>query len=409
MPTNYIATASDITSLADAIRTKGGTSASLTWPSGFVTAINAISTADTTIEDKLVARPTNFSEYTNSRITIVGKYAFAWQSTIQSFTFPNCVTIDEHAFDNATVNFLSFPTAKYIGSYAFFSCKNPSSFSVLEFPEALTIYNNAFQYCNAEISVLSLPKVTSVGPNAFASAWHIHSVYLPNCTTVEQQAFYNCGMFILGSEYMSIHLPKAKTFGASAFNSIGNISFISLPQCTGIVNEMFANCTKLESITVSTTCSRINQRGFFACTNLINQSWFSQVTYFGDNAFNSCKAITEMKIPQATSIGTSTFAYCYSLNTVVVSNISAFKGSVFQRAYNLLSLYILSTSIVSFGTAMFSSTPISNYTTSTGGVYGSIYVRASLLDSYKTAASWSVYSARMVGLTDAQVAEILGT
>jgi len=41
---NYLTTDTDLTSVANAIRTKGGTSANLTFPSGFVTAINAIPT-----------------------------------------------------------------------------------------------------------------------------------------------------------------------------------------------------------------------------------------------------------------------------------------------------------------------------------------------------------------------------
>ena len=40
---NYIVTDTELTSIADAIRTKGGTSASLTFPTGFVTAIGNIS------------------------------------------------------------------------------------------------------------------------------------------------------------------------------------------------------------------------------------------------------------------------------------------------------------------------------------------------------------------------------
>lgn len=41
---NYLVTDTELTSVANAIRTKGGTNASLTWPNGFVNAINAIST-----------------------------------------------------------------------------------------------------------------------------------------------------------------------------------------------------------------------------------------------------------------------------------------------------------------------------------------------------------------------------
>ena len=55
----------------------------------------------------------------------------------------------------------------------------------------------------------------------------------------------------------------------------------------------------------------------------------------------------------------------------------------------------------------FINTPISNYTTSTGGVYGSIFVPSALLDTYKNATNWKTYSARMVGLTDAEIAALL--
>lgn len=41
---NYLTTDTDLTAVANAIRTKGGTNATLTFPSGFVSAINAIST-----------------------------------------------------------------------------------------------------------------------------------------------------------------------------------------------------------------------------------------------------------------------------------------------------------------------------------------------------------------------------
>jgi len=46
----------------------------------------------------------------------------------------------------------------------------------------------------------------------------------------------------------------------------------------------------------------------------------------------------------------------------------------------------------------FTSTPISNYTTSTGGVHGSIYVPASLYDTYIASTNWATYSARFVSV-----------
>ena len=41
---NYLTTDTELTSIANAIRTKGGTQAQLTYPTGFVSAINDIPT-----------------------------------------------------------------------------------------------------------------------------------------------------------------------------------------------------------------------------------------------------------------------------------------------------------------------------------------------------------------------------
>lgn len=44
---DYVVNENDLTSIADAIRTKGGTTASLSFPTGFVSAINAIPSGGT--------------------------------------------------------------------------------------------------------------------------------------------------------------------------------------------------------------------------------------------------------------------------------------------------------------------------------------------------------------------------
>lgn len=48
---NYIASDTDLTAVADAIRTKGGTSAQLAFPAGFVSAIEALSSASVLVDD----------------------------------------------------------------------------------------------------------------------------------------------------------------------------------------------------------------------------------------------------------------------------------------------------------------------------------------------------------------------
>jgi hypothetical protein len=53
---DYRATSTEFTAVADAIRTKGGTSAQLTWPNGFVSAVQAIPTGGSNLQEKTVTQ-----------------------------------------------------------------------------------------------------------------------------------------------------------------------------------------------------------------------------------------------------------------------------------------------------------------------------------------------------------------
>lgn len=100
-----------------------------------------------------------------------------------------------------------------------------------------------------------------------------------------------------------------------------------------------------------------------------------------------------------TTIGSYAFYHCRSLTTASFPNCATIRNNTFYSCYNLLSLYLTSTSIVQLEKSdAFSWTPIAGYTTSTGGVYGSIYVPSSLLSDYQTATNWSYFSSRFVGI-----------
>ena len=71
----------------------------------------------------------------------------------------------------------------------------------------------------------------------------------------------------------------------------------------------------------------------------------------------------------------------------------------FSKCYNLLSVYLNVSSVTALSNVnAFISTPISDYTTSTGGVYGSIFVPTSLYSSFISATNWATYSSRIVSM-----------
>jgi hypothetical protein len=106
----------------------------------------------------------------------------------------------------------------------------------------------------------------------------------------------------------------------------------------------------------------------------------------GNGAFSAC-AFSSIFLPECRSLGGYTFYTCKALKVVYLPKCQYFGyDRDFANCYNLLSLYLLTSTVPTLPKlTTFVSTPISNYTASTGGVYGSIFVKASLLTAFQTA------------------------
>lgn len=196
-------------------------------------------------------------------------------------------------------------------------------------------------------------------------------------TYVGSYAFYNC------LSLTAVSFPACTSIGDSAFESCSSLTTVSFPECTTIGSNAFAYCSHLTTGT------------FSACTSI------------GTSAFTRCYSLTTVSFPSCTSIGISAFASCSSLTTVNFPECTTISGSAFRLCRRLLSAYFLGSSVPSLAAShAFSSTPIAGYTASTSGVYGSIYVRASMLSAFRSKTNWTYFSSRMVGLTDAQIAAL---
>lgn len=124
----------DLTSVANAIRTKGGTSASLAFPSGFVTAIGAIPSGGGYTADE-IAIPANNTGKLVITTTTVSAYAFAGWSGITE--------IEANSLTNATD-----------GSF-----KGMTGVAGMYFPEMTTFTNRPFGDVTA---IMVFPKLTTM-------------------------------------------------------------------------------------------------------------------------------------------------------------------------------------------------------------------------------------------------------
>lgn len=199
-------------------------------------------------------------------------------------------------------------------------------------------------------------------------------------------------------------------------------------QWAGMVDKTIS-----EAIDRQGVCNTIGDYAFYLCSKLTTAS-FPNATYIGGSAFYSCRSLTTFNAPNVSSIikdafchceklktasfpnvsiiRNNAFSCCYNLDTIILGNSNAPKTDMYSGAfnccYNLLSLYLLAPSLCWIQNInAFLSTPISDRTTSTGGVYGSIFVPESLYSTYIASTNWSVYSNRFVSLTDAQIQNVL--
>ena len=93
--------------------------------------------------------------------------------------------------------------------------------------------------------------------------------------------------------------------------------------CTSIEDDAFYECGKLSSIVIPNTIRSIGARSFYRCL-LLNKITISEgITSIGNSAFYGCSGLTSITIPESvTSIGFFSFYDCRKLTSVVCKGIT---------------------------------------------------------------------------------------
>lgn len=210
--------------------------------------------------------------------------------------------------------------------------------------------------------------VSSIRKLAFYSNNGLTGVNAPNVSRVNASAFDTC------TELSHISFPSASVIDTAAFRNCYKLTNASFPEATGIYDRAFTGCTNLETISAP-IAGRID-----------------------DSAFTGCIKLAAVNFPAATSISNSAFMNCQKLSIASFPLAEKFGGQVFRGCLQLVELHLGSVpSVPTIGQNAFSSTPIGGYSASAGR-YGSVFVPASLYDSFLTAANWSSISSRIVSV-----------
>ena len=237
-----------------------------------------------------------------------------------------------------------------------------------------------------------------IGKYAFTDTQYLSYVSIPNVSQINEYAFSSV------TTLQSIYAPLVKIIGQGAFDNCNYLISVSFPLVTDLHSSIFTNCSRLTSAYFPSVTT-INDSVFYSCYALSNLYMPNLTTgaWYNGGCFAHCSALSEVNFPKLDNIGNYMFNWCTNLKTVSLgnSNITSvtIRSGAFMVCYNLLSLYLYYGAVPSLlSNSVFHNSPISNNTTSTGGVYGKIYVPSSLYNSYKTATNWTVYSSRFVSM-----------
>lgn len=276
---------------------------------------------------------------------------------------PAASAVAEYAFwSNTYVKGIELPNARHIGSSAFYQC---TSLSFASFANCSYIDEYAFLF--AGIETIYIPSCEYIGRLAFNGCYKLSSVSIPVCSSISSSAFYGC------ASLQNVYAPSVQTIRKDAFRECTALSEVICPMVSIIESTTFYNCRALQTISLP-NCTVVGASAFQLCTSLQSVS-LPVCSVLGTYAFYACFSLQMVSLPNCTAIGTNAFTKCSALESIYL------EGSEMCKLYDW---------------QVFQGTPIED--SSYLGHYGSVFVPASLVDTYKSANWWSGYSDRITAL-----------
>ena len=190
--------------------------------------------------------------------------------------------------------------------------------------------------------------------------------------------------------YCNNNITKFKnTFITGAGNGLlsncSTLTLADLPNLESAGDSLLDSCSALTSANLH-NLKRAGMNFIDGCTNLTSVD-LPNLTSVGNGLLNTCPSLTSVNLPNLTTAGTHLLAYCTSLTAVGFPNLTSVGGNFISNTTKLQSIYLRSATMCTLGGS----------TTLPPSV--SIYVPASLIDSYKTANNWKRYADNFKPLT----------
>ena len=285
---------------------------------------------------------------------------------------------DQKSVTEGTIEIINLDnSASFVASSAFM---NNKKIQTVNLPYATTVGNSAFYRCSS-LSQVNLPVCSYIERSAFTYCYSLSQVSLPVCKSIESSVFYEC------SSLSQVNLPMCEYLDDRVFNNCSSLSQVNLPMCSYIGNGVFGFCSSLSQVNLP-MCKNVNTNSFDGC-RLLTSIDLPMCLNIGQQTFNDCSSLSQVNLPMCKLIGNYAFRNCYSLSQISLPVCESIYDYAFWfcSSFNIITIGYSGVCNLNNSNA-FSKTQITSST-------GSIYVPASLVDSYKSATNWSYFSTQI--------------
>ena len=200
--------------------------------------------------------------------------------------------------------------AESIGSYALY---RHYGLTAASFPNASKVDDYAFYSCTT-LSRASLPTCTSIGSSAFQGCETLESVDMPSLATIGSMAFYGC------THLLEASFPNVTTMGMSAFQNCTRLSDASLPAVANVASSAFQGCTTLKRANVG-KAANVYLSAFDNC-QMLEEVDAGGAVYIHSYAFSRCYEMSHVRFCNLSSIYYSAFWNCSRLMSLDMAGVS---------------------------------------------------------------------------------------
>ena len=385
----YLTNTTDLTKVASAIRAKGGTSAQLVYPDGFVTAIQAIQTGGGTTPGS--PGDITFYDYDGTIVTSWTLEELATKTALPDYPSHEGLTCQGWNWSLADLK----TTNRKMNVGAIYITDDGKTRIYIRLEEGRT--SPMLGVCpNGTVTVDWGDETTPdtlTGTSTTAVKWTLNHAYAAP------------------GEYV-IKLTVDGTMGFYGDLGSGG-AILRYSSSSDNRNAVYKN--SVQKIEIGNGVTSIKQNAFNACYSLISITIPNSITSIGESIFNTCSSLSSITIPNSvTSIGNSAFYGCSSLSSIIIpDSVTSILQQAFSRCFSLSSITIPD-SVTSIASSVFytcSSVAFYDFSNHTSvptlsntnafkniAVDCQIRVPASLVDTWKAATNWSTYADHIVGV-----------